>query len=83
MGALRCVDFESAYRCIHWKSLILIVGMLPFFLALQRTGGQCLVLGRTNYSPRPISREHCAVTESQYVTLSTRAHRSASRQAPG
>ncbi|WP_045221654.1 SLC13 family permease [Desulfonatronum thioautotrophicum] len=39
MGALRCVDFESAYRCIHWKSLILIVGMLPFSLALQRTGG--------------------------------------------
>jgi di/tricarboxylate transporter len=39
MGALRCIDFESAYRCIHWKSLILIVGMLPFSLALQRTGG--------------------------------------------
>lgn len=39
MGALRCVDFESAYRAIHWKSLVLIVGMLPFSLALQRTGG--------------------------------------------
>ena len=39
MGALRCVDFESAYRSIHWKSLILIVGMLPFSMALQRTGG--------------------------------------------
>ena len=39
MGALRCIDFESAYRSIHWKSLILIVGMLPFSLALQRTGG--------------------------------------------
>jgi di/tricarboxylate transporter len=39
MGALRCVDFESAYRSIHWKSLVLIVGMLPFSLALQRTGG--------------------------------------------
>jgi len=39
MGALRCVDFDSAYRSIHWKSLILIVGMLPFSLALQRTGG--------------------------------------------
>ncbi len=39
MGALRCIDFNSAYGSIHWKSLILIVGMLPFSLALQRTGG--------------------------------------------
>lgn len=39
MGALRCIDFESAYRSIHWKSLILIVGMLPFSTALERTGG--------------------------------------------
>jgi di/tricarboxylate transporter len=38
-GRLRCIDFESAYRSIHWKSLVLIVGMLPFSLALQRTGG--------------------------------------------
>ena len=36
---MRCVDFTSAYRSIHWASLILIVGMLPFSLALQRTGG--------------------------------------------
>jgi di/tricarboxylate transporter len=39
MGFLGCVDFNSAYRSINWKSLILIVGMLPFSLALQRTGG--------------------------------------------
>ena len=39
MGLLGCVDFNSAYRAINWKSLILIVGMLPFSLALQRTGG--------------------------------------------
>ncbi len=39
MGVLGCVDFTSAYRSIHWASLILIVGMLPFSLALQRTGG--------------------------------------------
>lgn len=39
MGALRCIDFNSAYASIHWKSLVLIVGMLPFSLALQRTGG--------------------------------------------
>lgn len=39
MGAWRCVDLPSAYRAIHWQSLVLIVGMLPFSLALQKTGG--------------------------------------------
>jgi di/tricarboxylate transporter len=39
MGALRCIDLDSAYRSIHWKSLVLIVGMLPFSIALQKTGG--------------------------------------------
>lgn len=39
MGLLGCVDFNSAYASISWKTLILIVGMLPFSLALQRTGG--------------------------------------------
>jgi len=39
MGALGCVDLPSAYRSIDWKTIVLIVGMLPFSLALQRTGG--------------------------------------------
>lgn len=39
MGAFRCIDMDSAYRSIHWQSLLLIVGMLPFALALQKTGG--------------------------------------------
>jgi len=39
MGAFRCIDMESAYRSIHWQSIVLIVGMLPFALALQKTGG--------------------------------------------
>lgn len=39
MGLFGCVDLRSAYRSIHWPSLVLIVGMLPFSLALQRTGG--------------------------------------------
>ncbi|MDM0024476.1 SLC13 family permease [Variovorax saccharolyticus] len=39
MGLSGCVDLRSAYRAIHWPSLVLIVGMLPFSLALQRTGG--------------------------------------------
>lgn len=39
MGALGCVDLNSAYRSIDWKTIVLIVGMLPFSLALKRTGG--------------------------------------------
>lgn len=39
MGALGCIDFASAYRSIDWKTIVLIVGMLPFSVALQRTGG--------------------------------------------
>jgi di/tricarboxylate transporter len=39
MGLLGCIDMSSAYRSISWQTLVLIVGMLPFSLALQRTGG--------------------------------------------
>ncbi len=39
MGLLGCVDMPSSYRSISWKSLVLIVGMMPFSVALQRTGG--------------------------------------------
>jgi di/tricarboxylate transporter len=39
MGALGCVDLNSAYRSIDWKTIVLIVGMLPFSIALQNTGG--------------------------------------------
>jgi di/tricarboxylate transporter len=39
MGLLGCIDLNSAYRSIDWKTIVLIVGMLPFSLALQRTGG--------------------------------------------
>ncbi|MFT4172688.1 MAG: SLC13 family permease [Rhodocyclaceae bacterium] len=44
MGATRCVDLDSAYRSIHWQSLFLIVGMLPFAVALQKTGGIALAV---------------------------------------
>jgi di/tricarboxylate transporter len=39
MGLFRCIDMSSAYRSIHWQSLILIVGVMPFATALQKTGG--------------------------------------------
>ena len=39
LGLFGCIDMPSAYRSIHWQSLVLIVGMLPFAVALQNTGG--------------------------------------------
>ena len=59
MGLFGCVDFNSAYRSINWKTLILIVGMLPFSLALQRTGGVDLAAdarGRPGRRRRAASR---------------------------
>lgn len=38
-GLVGCIDMNAAYRSIHWQTLILIVGMLPFSIALQTTGG--------------------------------------------
>lgn len=44
MAKFRCINAESAYRSIHWPSLLLIIGMLPFAIALQKTGGIDLVV---------------------------------------
>ncbi|AML57681.1 Na(+)/dicarboxylate symporter [Serratia rubidaea] len=44
MGKFRCIDMESAYKSIHWPSIILIVGMMPFAQALQKTGGVGLIV---------------------------------------
>lgn len=40
-GALRNV--EAAYKTINWESVVLIVGMLPMALALEKTGVSKLV----------------------------------------
>ena len=39
MGAMGCLTMTSSYRSIDWKTLVLIVGMMPFSIALERTGG--------------------------------------------
>ncbi len=59
MGLFGVVDMTSAYRAVSWKTVLLIVGMLPFSIALQRTGGVDLaadfVVGVAgNASPRMI-----------------------------
>ncbi len=39
MGLFRCIDVESAYKSIRWQSVFLIVGMMPFAVALEKTHG--------------------------------------------
>jgi len=39
LGAFKCIDINSAYKAIHFPTIVLIVGMLPFATALQQTGG--------------------------------------------
>lgn len=39
LGLAGCIRMSAAYRAIHWPTLLLIVGMLPFSTALQATGG--------------------------------------------
>lgn len=39
MGVFKCIDMDNAYKSIHWPILLLIVGVMPFATALDRTGG--------------------------------------------
>ncbi|PQO25962.1 SLC13 family permease [Blastopirellula marina] len=39
LGLFRCVDVETAYKSIRWQSVFLIVGMMPFAIALEKTHG--------------------------------------------
>ena len=39
MGKFRCIDAESAYKAIHWPSIILIVGMMPFAWRCKKPAG--------------------------------------------
>ena len=42
---------EDAYGAIHWKSLVLVAGMLPLADALEKTGGtQVVVDGLMDYA---------------------------------
>ena len=39
MLLFRCIDLDNAYRAVSLRTLVLIAGMLPFGMALERTGG--------------------------------------------
>lgn len=78
MGLFGCVDFTSAYRSISWKTLLLIVGMLPFSVALQRTGGvdlaaDALLAVVGNASPRLVLAALFAITSGLGLFISNTA----------
>ncbi|WP_431267577.1 SLC13 family permease [Dankookia sp. P2] len=78
MGLTGCVDLPSAYRAISWKSLVLIVGMLPFSVALQRTGASisrrtpCL---RSPATPRRTCCSACSSSSRRGSACSSRTPR--------
>ena len=64
LGLFRCIDINTVYRAIQWPTLFLIVGMLPFSIALQNTGGVDLavqaLLGAMG-DANPIDHVDCGV----------------------
>ena len=43
MVLTRCLTMEEAYRCIEWKAVFLIAGMLPLGTALDQSGAASLL----------------------------------------
>jgi di/tricarboxylate transporter len=78
MGLVGCVDLNSAYRSISWQTLVLIVGMLPFSIALQRTGGvdlaaDALVAAVGEASPRLVLAALFVITAALGLFISNTA----------
>jgi di/tricarboxylate transporter len=74
----RCLTMEDAYRAIHWKSLVLIAGMLPLASALEKTGGieliaSTLLNGLGDAGPKAILSALFLVTASISLILSNTA----------
>lgn len=38
-----CLTMDRAYQSIHWSTLVLVAGLLPIALALDKTGGMQLI----------------------------------------
>lgn len=39
MVAFKCLSMDEAYKSVYWPALILIICMMPFAVALEKTGG--------------------------------------------
>ncbi len=67
MLAFKCINMDAAYKSINWQSVVLIVGMMPFALALQKTGGveiasQALLDGLGSFGPHAVMAGVFALT---------------------
>jgi len=47
----RCLTMEDAYRSISWSSIVLLAGMLPVAVALEKTGGTEMIVNNLISGP--------------------------------
>ena len=43
MMLTRCLDLEEGLQSVHWEVILLLAGMIPLGLALEKTGGAALL----------------------------------------
>lgn len=75
MALTGCLPLERLYRTVNWESIVLIAGMLPMSLALQKTGGvefiaDLLTNGLGQYGPLAIMAGLFIITSvfSQFIS---------------
>jgi di/tricarboxylate transporter len=78
MGVTGCLGMDDAYDAIQWRSLMVIVGMLPFSIALESTGGVDLAADAIHAlvgdaGPRPTLAALFAVTAGLGLFISNTA----------
>ncbi len=78
MGMTGCLGMDDAYDAIQWRSLMVIVGILPFSIALESTGGVDLAADAIHAlvgdaGPRPTLAALFAVTAGLGLFISNTA----------
>lgn len=78
MGVTGCLGMDDAYDAIQWRSLMVIIGMLPFSIALESTGGVDLAADAIHAlvgdaGPRPTLAALFAVTAGLGLFISNTA----------
>jgi len=73
-----CVRPADVYRAVNWESVVLIAGMLPLAVSLERTGGTAIVVGAVEgalrgASPSVILALLVAITSAFGMVLSNTA----------
>jgi len=75
---LGCLSMDEAYRSVEWQAVILIGGMLPLGVALERTGAAALLAegvlwAAGNHGPRAVLAALFVVTSALTLVVPTAA----------